>query len=394
MTVQTWNGAPESEVKPTADGELVRTWRTTKTAPVVPERQAPSWFRPFASIRISDVMSWPDVAATFADCYRPEPLPEDLEAKVAALENEPGDVSTRVVKALRLVQGGLRYQAISIGEGGFVPRPLKQIWSSRTGDCKDASRLLVAILRRIGVDATPALVNTARSRSLQDEAPSLVAFNHCVVGLTLNGSRYWLDPTLFPQGGTLDLLCQSRHGWALTLRLGADLEPMGEDLLSDSFHISQVYVLPYGLSEPGELTMTSTLFGWRADLVRRRLANGQDVFKRARAERHAQWFESASEIEPLRITDDLEANRIELVEKVKLGRVWYLQPDGRAAFTPPDDFFSANIAAVPSEGRRSPIRLGPLLRATSTVEFTRLCPRRRRRGTSASKRRACTRPPN
>jgi hypothetical protein len=74
-------------------------------------------------------------------------------------------------------------------------------------------------------------------------------------------------------------------------------------------------------------------------------------------------------MEPMRVADDMDANRIELVETIRLGRVWRLQSDGRAAFTTPDVFFRGNIPEVPQEGRRRPIAVGPPLRATSTIDI-------------------------
>lgn len=115
MRFQTWNGAPDAEIDHTASGDVVRTWRSLATPPVVLEGFTPSWVRQFASVRIADEMSWAEVAETFADYYRPEPLPADLEAAVAALAEETAEPRARIVKALRLVQGGIRYQAVSIG---------------------------------------------------------------------------------------------------------------------------------------------------------------------------------------------------------------------------------------------------------------------------------------
>lgn len=212
-------------------------------------------------------------------------------------------------------------------------------------------------------------MNTGFGWVLPDQAPSLTSFNHCIVGLMLDARRYWLDPTLYPQGGTLDVLRQSECGWALPLRSGATLEAMPEGGLSDSFTLSDVYELPWGVSEPGVLRRTSIYFGWRADLFRRHLANGLEIFNRDRVKRQAQVFETASELESIRVSDDLDANRIELVEAFNLGRVWRIQSDGRAAFTPAEDFFNGNIPVVSADGRRYPVALGPAMRATHVIEI-------------------------
>ncbi|MGH7021957.1 MAG: DUF3857 domain-containing protein [Caulobacteraceae bacterium] len=369
MCVETWNNVPDCEVEEGADKSITRTWRARRTAPVALEPYVPGWIRLFATVKVSDRMSWAEVAERFRGYYRPEPLPAELEGSVEAIANKKLTAAETVVQALHLVQGELRNQAVTIGEVGFAPRSLGQIWSTRTGDCKDASRLLTAVLDRLGIAAEPVLVHTARGPELIDEAPSLVAFNHCIVGVTLNGRRYWLDPTLFPQGGTLDVLCQARFGWGLPLREDALLEDMGEESLADSFHISEVYELPEEFESPGKVQVTTTLFGWRADATRRRLAAGFAAYSSDLAKRFSQRYESATELAPLKVVDGRDANRVDLVETIELGRVWRVLPDGRVKFETTDELFRPNLPALSKDGRKWPITLGRPLRATSVIEI-------------------------
>lgn len=55
----------------------------------------------------------------------------------------------------------MRYVAIFLGSGGFVPNDLGQILENRYGDCKDHVLLMMALLQAVGIDAAPALINTA-----------------------------------------------------------------------------------------------------------------------------------------------------------------------------------------------------------------------------------------
>jgi transglutaminase-like putative cysteine protease len=117
---------------------------------------------------------------------------------------------------LRVVQRELRYFAFSLGEGGLIPRPLDAIWSTRFGDCKDAAKLYTAGARRLGLEASAALVSTTHGYSLGDFLRSGV-FNHCIVRLRLDGASYWLDPTVSVQSGKLRDVLQPHAGWALPL---------------------------------------------------------------------------------------------------------------------------------------------------------------------------------
>lgn len=88
------------------------------------------------------------------------------------IEAEARDPEDRAAMALRFVQTYARYLAIGIGEGGFRPRDLEEIWRSRLGDCKDKSLLLATMLRHLGIKACPALVNTYDGASLSELLPA------------------------------------------------------------------------------------------------------------------------------------------------------------------------------------------------------------------------------
>jgi transglutaminase-like putative cysteine protease len=209
-------------------------------------------------VQIADVLTWTDVADAFRGSYSTEePLPDDLEAQIATIASASADPAVRAVRALRLVQGGLRYQAVNVGDGGYVPRPVDRIWASRSGDCKDASRLLTALLRRLGVESDPVLVNTAIGVVLDQSLPHMSAFDHCIVGLRIEGVRYWVDPTQFPQGGRLGILHQARFGWALPLVANAKLEDMGQAPFAQSFNLLERFELPSQPSLPGRLTLST-----------------------------------------------------------------------------------------------------------------------------------------
>jgi hypothetical protein len=136
LTMLGWSGAPAAQDR-LLNGACERVWRSQQTEPVELEPDMPAWVRPYATIRVCDHTAWPEVAALFAPHYSTSGvLPPALEEDATALVGlEP---KARAAAALRLVQSALRYQSVSLGEGGFVPRSLADIWVSRSGDCKDA----------------------------------------------------------------------------------------------------------------------------------------------------------------------------------------------------------------------------------------------------------------
>lgn len=83
-------------------------------------------------------------------------------------------------------------------DGGYTPRPLAEIESSRYGDCKDLSALLVAMLRELNLDAGLALVRRGENAFGEEpdyNLPVTNRFNHAIVRVKVADKSYWLDPT-------------------------------------------------------------------------------------------------------------------------------------------------------------------------------------------------------
>lgn len=371
FATKAWNGAPEA-IEQSAPGGLVeRTWRLRDTAPAPGEPGAVPWARSLATVQFADVMTWTDVADTFRPLYRvPDRLPDDLEREVQAIEAATSDPAVKTVKALRLVQGALRYLSVSIGDGGFTPNSIDQIWASRCGDCKDASLLLVAMLRRMGVRADPALVNTWRGQTRAEELPGLASSDHCVVRAEVGGKAYWLDPTAFPQGGRLDRVHQFRCGWALPLSPGATLEFMGEDPVQDVFDSEEIYTFGTEPGSPATLDLRTSFGAWRADDMRRRLESGRAQLEEEFRSYYARRFGGAELVGEIGVADDLEENILTVTERYSVSGAWTPQPDSDlVAFETPDDIFAPNLHLPKLEKRRLPADLGlpRRLRTVSTV---------------------------
>ncbi len=370
FTVRAWNEAPAPRVELTAEGLRTWTWRTCATPAVSPEPLAPEWIRQHAAVRLAEDCAWSQVADRFRPGYALEPLPADLMAQVAGLRTRRGSAGDRIVAALRLVQSSLRYQADHLGAGGFAPRPVQEIWATRTGDCKDAARLLVCILHHLGVAAEPVLVNTVRGEGLETEPPSLAAFDHCVVGLKLSGRRYWIDPTAFPQGGRLEVLHQPRYGWALPLVPVSRLEHMGEGPIEDVLSIYTVYDLPQTVSGAAKMRVETVHAGRRADIMRRRLAAGSASVARAFRDHTDHRVGPVLSAEPLEVRDDLDANLLTTVETYVVKPVWRIDAaSAHAEFATVDDLFGPSLPSLSAQARRLPAHLGEASRMRSRTEI-------------------------
>jgi Transglutaminase-like superfamily/Domain of Unknown Function with PDB structure (DUF3857) len=90
------------------------------------------------------------------------------------------------------VRRNVRYVAVYLGVGGFVPHDVSWILANRYGDCKDQALLMQTLLKAVGVEAVPVLINSLPEYVLP-ELPTQLSFNHCI--LYLPGLELFVDPT-------------------------------------------------------------------------------------------------------------------------------------------------------------------------------------------------------
>ena len=356
-----WGARPAYRETSLNRGNLLRSWVAEGFAPFRYETQTPPWWVGHSQILVTDRMSWSDVA----DVIRPgfagdRGLPADLEGQASRIRAEHSDPKARVAAALRLVQRDVRYLTISIGEGGYVPRQLGEIWATRFGDCKDVSRLLTALLQRLGVDACPALVNSVMGPDLKDGPPHARAFDHCIVRARLGGQVFWLDATRSVQGGRLDRMSQPRFGWALPLQSGATLEWMGEDPAEMLFEQhDRISFGPFPTS-PAEFQAQIVFRGWRADDFRQRLENeGAGGLTKAYREYYEGHFGRVEVIKPLAVDDRAADNEVRTTETYRLLEPWRRTDDGgQVYFSTLEEALRTNLVAPSALDRRAPVDLG------------------------------------
>ncbi len=192
---------------------------------------APLRFRRVGLLEVTSFKSWSEVSKLMAPLFTKastiaETSPITTEARVIAASTT--DPKARAFAALQLVENKTRYFFIGIGEGSYVPAAADDTWARRFGDCKAKTALLLALLRNLGVDAEPVLVNLGAGDGIDELPPSVAAFNHVIVRVKIDGKSYWLDGTR-----TGDTNPESMHApphkWGLPVRSsGAELEKIVE----------------------------------------------------------------------------------------------------------------------------------------------------------------------
>lgn len=90
-------------------------------------------------------------------------------------------VRAKIELIAEYVRDEIRYVAVEIGEGGYVPRPAGLTLGNRYGDCKDKSTLMRAMLGTLDIKSFPALALI--DGSVKEELPTAFQFDHCIVAL-------------------------------------------------------------------------------------------------------------------------------------------------------------------------------------------------------------------
>lgn len=183
---------------------------------------APPRFIPLRRLSISEFRTWDEVSILmtphFAEASK---LAADspLHAEVARIRAASEDPKVRAGLALQLVEDQIRYLALIMNNGGYIPAPADETWRRRFGDCKAKTVLLMALLRELGIEAEAALVEATGGHFVEQSPPGLTAFNHVIVRAVIDGQVYWMDGT---RNGDrrIETLQVPAFGHALPLRAG------------------------------------------------------------------------------------------------------------------------------------------------------------------------------
>jgi tetratricopeptide (TPR) repeat protein len=218
-------------VTKTADGtELVVDMANAERAKA--PKQAPPRFANVGLLQTTEFADWADVAAVMTPLYdKASTLKPDsaLNAEIAKIRSTSSDPTVQAAAALRLVQDNVRYVFLGINDGGYVPASADVTWARRFGDCKGKTALLVGLLRGLGIEAQPALVNSHGGDGLDAMLPSTLIFDHVLVRSQIGGRVYWLDGTRTGDR-SLASIDTPNFDWALPVQAaGAKLQRLMPD---------------------------------------------------------------------------------------------------------------------------------------------------------------------
>ena len=288
------------------------------------EADVPSSAFIWGRVDISTMKDWAELARWATALYQgDESLPADFAARLDAIAKASPAAADRLTEAARFVQDNIRYVGEELGEGSYVPRRPKTVLARGYGDCKDKALLLVVALRRLGIEAAPALVSTRAGTRLPDQLPSPLEFDHVIVRAVIDGKVIWIDATGSHRGGRGLAIVPSDLGYALPIRAGqTTLERMegyreraGRASVLEQFAVDEAAAVPLTLHVETRYTDA------RADAMRANIAAGSaSTIAENNLKFYRDRFPGLVESAPLSLRDDRDGNVLTMIENYTMAR--------------------------------------------------------------------------
>lgn len=307
------------------DGLIEYRWNIDASRPIAYEDSLPLSYNPYPWIQFSEFADWKEVADWAEKLYS---LPKTTTSEIAALaaswksSNPAGE--DPILTAIRFVQDDVRYLGIEIGANSHQPTPPETVLARRFGDCKDKALLLCALLRELGAEAYPALVNTTDRENIKDQLASPYAFNHVVVQLKHKGKVWWVDATSSGQRGKLSSRYFPDYGYALIIKSGAKaLELINPDKHGWPKTTVTEKLILRGKKETADFTVSTRTEGSDADYLRDRLKSiRREEIEKDYLNFYAQSYPGISQAKPLEFVDDQTNNILILTEYYRVENIW------------------------------------------------------------------------
>lgn len=296
-------------------GQTVYGFGPHRIAPVQLEDGAPADHPQLPVLMVSSWPDWASVADWGRSFYR---LPVEPDAEIAALaarfREAHGAPARQLTAALEFVQDEIRYQAVLLGDGTYVPASTSETLRTRTGDCKAKTLLLLALLDALGIEAYPVLAHTTAGRGLDGYPPSPQLFDHVFVQARLDGHTFWLEPAMAGQRGSLFNRSQPDYGLVLVLddqasrltSMATAEPPVASTVFLESFEL-----LNQSLEDPLSWSIEVTHRGHMADQWRNIVREmGLSQLEQAYTLFYSSYRQSAELETPLQMEDDEEMNTL------------------------------------------------------------------------------------
>ena len=193
-----------AELSPVSIGNNQWQWQLKQIPEIKHEEFMPPW-KGVAGVMVVSLippggtgrsfLTWSEMGAWYTGLLqnRRDTSPA-IKQKVAELTADKPTSLGKMRALAEFMQKDIRYVAIELGIGGVQPHPASQTFANRYGDCKDKATLLSSMLKEVGIDSYPVVINSRRGGVSPATPPHIGSFNHLILAIRLPDSVG--DPSL------------------------------------------------------------------------------------------------------------------------------------------------------------------------------------------------------
>ena len=248
-------------------------WEGTNLSALPPPDDVPGWFDPYPQIIVSEYKSWKEVNDWGLQLFPfKKAVSNRLMQKIISIKNSYETDEERTLAALRFVQDEIRYMGFETGIHSHQPHSPDAIYRQRYGDCKDKTYLLCTILKELGLEVNPVLLNTEKKKDISNYLPSPNLFDHVVVRVKLKDGFFWLDPTINYQRGPINSIYFPDYQLGLVLSDTTTNLTFIAPNRNSSRQVHEVFTMS-DINKPANLVVTTYSTGSFADNARELFLN-------------------------------------------------------------------------------------------------------------------------
>ncbi|MFZ3342885.1 MAG: DUF3857 domain-containing protein [Terriglobales bacterium] len=145
-------------------------------------------------VQLTTFTDWKQIAEWYAKLQGERMTVDDRVRKQAEEITKGATTPEQKARLLyNFVALNIRYVSISFGVGRYQPHSASDVLENGYGDCKDKHTLLAAMLKAVGIQSYPVLIDS--SRKLDSDEPSPAQFDHVITLARVGDKLTWLDTT-------------------------------------------------------------------------------------------------------------------------------------------------------------------------------------------------------
>ncbi|MDB5107053.1 MAG: Tetratricopeptide repeat protein [Fibrobacteres bacterium] len=176
-------------------GVKMRLFTRGPYAPPINERFLPINEETAPDVLYSTFSDWGRITEWYANLTDHKTEPSPILRKIAdSLFAGAATETEKVARVHRYVTDNIAYSSLSFRQSGWIPQSSQEVIASRLGDCKDMAALAKTLLQLGGMQSRLVLVAT-RDEYGTRPGPVGPHFNHCILGLTVDGAQHFVDLT-------------------------------------------------------------------------------------------------------------------------------------------------------------------------------------------------------